>query len=88
MLDSIIEEANPTALLPGEFTVDILIERAKARGSVTDVERFRLRLRERLAAHWRAGNLTRRRVAAAGAPFAYRPVEGKADILAQTDRNE
>jgi hypothetical protein len=75
MLDSIIDAANPAGLAPDEFTIDMLIERAKARGEVGDANRLRYRLREQLAARWRAGELTRRRVAIAGSPFAYRPAK-------------
>ena len=75
VLDSIIDAANPTGLAPDEFTIDMLIERAKARGEVGDVTRLRYRLREQLVARWRAGELTRRRVAVSGSPFAYRPVK-------------
>lgn len=86
VLDSIIEAANPTALLPGEFTVETLIERAQQRGPVGNVERLRSRLRAQLAERHRAGELTRRRVAIAGSPFAYRPVRAKADILTAAER--
>lgn len=86
VLDSIIEEANPTNLLPGEFTIDTLIARARERGDIGNVERFRSRLRDKLVARWRRGELTRRRVAIAGSPFAYRPVKGKADILTAAER--
>jgi hypothetical protein len=88
VLDSIIEEANPSALRPDEFTVETLIERAREAGTVGNVARFRMRLRERLAERVRRGELTRRRVAIAGSPFAYRPVRGKADILASTERTK